>query len=150
MTGTTVTTKVYSGVSNLVGNLPLEQAMQAEFDKLGPVPFEKEDEAFAEEIRKTLTTEDIAASFQRAGRQTPPELPLCDFVAPWTDPAMEAKAQQMLVMLVGLRQQYRRGLPLVQWAHHFTHGKRLRKAKPLRHIKAWFMQPKLWRQQPHI
>ena len=87
MTGTTVTTKVYSGVSNLVGNLPLEQAMQAEFDKLGPVPFEKEDEAFAEEIRKTLTTEDIAASFQRAGRQTPPELPLCDFVAPLDRPS---------------------------------------------------------------
>ena len=87
MTGTTVKTKVYSGVSNLVGNLPLEQAMQTEFDKLGPVPFEKEDEVFAEEIRKTLTTEDIDASFQRAGRKTPPDLPLCDFVAPLDRPS---------------------------------------------------------------
>ena len=87
MTGTTVETKVYSGVSNLVGNLPLEQAMQAEFEKLGPVSFEKEDEAFAEEIRKTLTSEDIAASFQRAGRQTPPDLSLCDFVAPLDRPS---------------------------------------------------------------
>ena len=51
------------------------------------IPFEKEDEAFAEEIRKTLTTEEIAASFQRAGRQTPPELPLCDFVAPLDRPS---------------------------------------------------------------
>ena len=37
MTGTTVETRVYSGVSNLVGNRPLEEAMQREFDKLGPV-----------------------------------------------------------------------------------------------------------------
>ena len=82
MTGTTMEEKVYSGVSNLVGNGPLEKAMQVEFDKLGPVVFDSEDTAFAEAIRETLTEDDIAASFQRAGRQTPPDLPLCDFVAP--------------------------------------------------------------------
>lgn len=82
MTGTTMEEKVYSGVSNLVGNRPLEKAMQVEFDKLGPVLFDTEDAAFAEAIRETLTEDDIAASFQRAGRQTPPDLPLCDFVAP--------------------------------------------------------------------
>ena len=57
MTGTTVSSKVYSGVSNLVGNEPLEQAMQNEFDKLGPVPFDKNDEIFANDIRKSLTPE---------------------------------------------------------------------------------------------
>ena len=82
MTGTAMEEKVYSGVSNLVGNGPLEQAMQVEFDKLGPVVFDTEDASFADEIRKTLTADDIAASFQRAGRGTPPDLPLCDFVAP--------------------------------------------------------------------
>jgi aminobenzoyl-glutamate utilization protein B len=88
MTGTTVESKVYSGVSNLVGNAPLEQAMQAEFDKLGPVPFDGEDAIFAEEIRGTLTAGDIAASFQRAGRDTPPDLALCDFVAPLDRPSI--------------------------------------------------------------
>ena len=82
MTGTTMEEKVYSGVSNLVGNGPLEKAMQVEFDKLGPVVFDSEDTAFAEAIRETLTEDDIAASFQRAGRQTQPDLALCDFVAP--------------------------------------------------------------------
>ena len=88
MTGTTMEAKVYSGVSNLVGNAPLEQAMQVEFDKLGPVMFDDEDAAFADEIRKTLTADDIAASFQRAGRETPPDLPLCDFVAPLERPSI--------------------------------------------------------------
>ena len=88
MTGTTMEAKVYSGVSNLVGNAPLEQAMQVEFDKLGPVMFDNQDAAFADEIRKTLTADDIAASFQRAGRETPPDLPLCDFVAPLERPSI--------------------------------------------------------------
>ena len=82
MTGTTVESRVYSGVSNLVGNRPLEEAMQREFDKLGPVEFDANDAVFANEIRGTLTKDDIAASFQRVGIETPPELPLCDFVAP--------------------------------------------------------------------
>ena len=82
MTGTGVEVKVYSGVSNLVGNRPLEEMMQREFDKLGPVPFDADDSGFANEIRQTLTKDDIAASFQRVGRETPADLPLCDFVAP--------------------------------------------------------------------
>ncbi|MDA9022386.1 amidohydrolase [Alphaproteobacteria bacterium] len=82
MTGTEVEVKVYSGVSNLVGNRPLEEMMQREFDKLGPVPFDADDLGFANEIRQTLTKDDIAASFQRVGRETPADLPLCDFVAP--------------------------------------------------------------------
>ena len=82
MTGTTVEAKVYSGVSNLVGNRPLEEVMQREFDKLGAVPFDAEDAIFADAIRKSLTSADIAASFQRIGRETPPDMPLCDFVAP--------------------------------------------------------------------
>ena len=87
MTGTKLETKVYSGVSNLVGNKALEQVMQLEFEKLGPVPFDEEDKIFAEKIRKTLSMEDIAASFQRAGRDTPKDLSLCDFVAPLDRPS---------------------------------------------------------------
>lgn len=82
MTGTRVESKVYSGVSNLIGNRALEETMQEEFDKLGPVQFSAEDKAFADDIRQTLTADDIAASFQRIGRETPLDMPLCDFVAP--------------------------------------------------------------------
>ena len=56
--------------------------MQREFDKLGPVPFDTDDSGLANEIRQTLTKDDIAASFQRVGRETPADLPLCNFVAP--------------------------------------------------------------------
>jgi aminobenzoyl-glutamate utilization protein B len=45
--------------------------MQREFDKLGPVPFDADDSGFANAIRQTLTKDDIAASFQRVGRETP-------------------------------------------------------------------------------
>ena len=82
MTETTVEKKVYSGVSNLLGNEPLEKVMQTEWDKLGPVKFDKNDINFANEIRSTLTETDILDSFQRIGIKAPLDLPLCDFVAP--------------------------------------------------------------------
>ena len=41
MTETRVEKKVYSGVSNLLGNRALEEIMQKEFDKIGPVIFDE-------------------------------------------------------------------------------------------------------------
>src|SRR3982751_3057082 len=40
MTETAVEAKVVSGVSNLLGNLPLERTMQANLERLGPPPFD--------------------------------------------------------------------------------------------------------------
>ena len=83
MTGTTVEPKVFSGVSNLVGNRSMEEAMQTEMERLGPISFDEDDVAFAREIQKTLSKEEIAASFRRCGMPPPDEsMPLCDFVAP--------------------------------------------------------------------
>ena len=82
MTETTVEKKVYSGVSNLLGNKPLEKIMQTEWDKLGPVKFDKNDIKFANKIRSTFTENEILDSFQRIGVKAPLDLPLCDFVAP--------------------------------------------------------------------
>ena len=83
MTETTVEAKVFTGVSNLLGNRPLEEAMQAEMEHLGPVAFDENDRSFAQEIQKTLTDEDIAVSFRRCGMPSPEKgLALCDFVAP--------------------------------------------------------------------
>jgi aminobenzoyl-glutamate utilization protein B len=83
MTETRVEAKVFTGVSNLIGNRPLEEAMQTELDRLGPVKFEPEDQAFARDIQKSLTKDDIAVSFRRCGMPPPDEdLALCDFVAP--------------------------------------------------------------------
>ena len=82
MTETKVEKNVYSGVSNLLGNKTLEEVMQSEFDKLGPVIFDENDKVFANEIRSTLTEADILDSFQRIGIDAPLDMPLCDFVAP--------------------------------------------------------------------
>ena len=82
MTETRVTTQVFSGVSNLLGNRPLEEAMQAEMEKLGPVQFDQTDRNFAREIQKTLTDGDIAATFRRIGTKPVKGLALCDFIAP--------------------------------------------------------------------
>ncbi len=83
MTETRVEAKVYTGVSNLIGNRPLEEAMQAELERLGPVVFDAEDQVFAREIQKTLTRDEIAVSFRRSGMPPPEEdLALCDFIAP--------------------------------------------------------------------
>ena len=62
---------VNSGVSNLLGNKTLEQVMQNEFDKLGPVIFDESDKVFATQIRSTLTEADILDSFQRIGIEAP-------------------------------------------------------------------------------
>ncbi len=86
MTETTVEKRVYSGVSNLLGNRPLEEIMQNEWEKLGPVKFDENDIKFANKIRSTFTENDILDSFQRIGIKAPLDLPLCNFVAPLDSP----------------------------------------------------------------
>lgn len=82
MTGTQVTSQVFSGVSNLLGNRPLEETMQCELEKLGPVAFDEADESFARDIQTTLTAADIDTTFKRIGTKPVKGLALCDFVAP--------------------------------------------------------------------
>ncbi len=81
MTETKVTTKVVSAVSNLLGNSPMERAMQDNFDRLGPPHFDEEDKVFAREIQGTLTEEDISTACRRVG-VAPSGSPLCDIVVP--------------------------------------------------------------------
>jgi aminobenzoyl-glutamate utilization protein B len=82
MTETNVSLKVVSAVSNLLGNTPLEEAMQAQFDRLGPPPFNAEDRKYASEIQATLSPEDIASAYARAGVPARTDNPLCDFIVP--------------------------------------------------------------------
>ncbi|MGG5887455.1 M20 family metallopeptidase [Falsiroseomonas sp. HC035] len=82
MTETTVSTQVISAVSNLLGNSPLEQAMHANFDRLGPPQFSDEDRAFAAEIQKTLREEDILSGYRRQGVAPETGKALCDLIVP--------------------------------------------------------------------
>jgi len=90
MTETTVTAKVVSAVSNLLGNTPLEAALHANFARLGPPPFDDADRAFAAKIQATLTDEDVEAAYRRCGIPVEPGKVLCDVIVP-----LEAKGPGM-------------------------------------------------------
>src|SRR5262252_4575110 len=81
MTETKVDAKVISGVSNLLGNAPLEQAMFECWQRLGLPNFDEADRAFARKIQATLTDEDISTAYRRVG-VVKGDAPLCDTVVP--------------------------------------------------------------------
>jgi aminobenzoyl-glutamate utilization protein B len=82
MTETKVTSQVVSAVSNLLGNTPLERCMQDNLDRLGPPPFDERDRQSAAEFQATLTEEDIAAAYRRAGIPAQLDKPLADLIIP--------------------------------------------------------------------
>lgn len=84
MTETKVRDRVLSGDANLIGNTPLEELMHAQLERLGPPVFDDADRAFAEDIRATLTPEEIRAAFTRFGVEPRMDVPLCDFIVPLT------------------------------------------------------------------
>ncbi len=81
MTETKVESTILAGVSNLVVNTPLMDVMQDIWESMGPPPFDAEDIAFAEQIRATLTPQDIAASWAQE-RLEEREIPLANFILP--------------------------------------------------------------------
>lgn len=81
MTETTVEMKVVSAVSNLLGNGPLEEAMQQVLEDLGPPHFDDADRAFAASVRATLSDKDIAAPWSAIGMEDT-GTPLADFTVP--------------------------------------------------------------------
>lgn len=82
MTDTKVEISIMSAVSNLLGNRPLEEAMQRNFEALGTVPFDEADLAFAAEIQATLSKEEIASDYRKAGVKPTNPKPLSDFIIP--------------------------------------------------------------------
>jgi aminobenzoyl-glutamate utilization protein B len=82
MTETRVDSQMISAVSNLLGNAPLERAMQDNLDRIGPPPFDAADLAAAREFQATLTEEDIEGAFRRVGLPVQANTPLCDRIIP--------------------------------------------------------------------
>ena len=81
MTETTVTSEVVSAMSSLLGNTPLEDAMQRNFDRLGPPPFDADDVAFARRMQQSVTPGHIESAFRRSGLPLT-DFPLCNAIAP--------------------------------------------------------------------
>jgi aminobenzoyl-glutamate utilization protein B len=82
MTETSVKATVVSAVSNLLGNTPLERALQDNLERLGPPPFDDTDRATAAKFQATLSEEDIESSYRRAGVPYRPGQSLCDAIVP--------------------------------------------------------------------
>ena len=81
MTQTSVAIQVISGMSNLLGNAPLERTLHANLDRLGPPPFDDTDRAFAEQIRATIRPDDIVSAHRRFGIPVT-DAPLADGIVP--------------------------------------------------------------------
>ena len=81
MSETTMEMRIVSAVSNLVGNAPLEAALHAVMEELGPPHFDEEDRAFAREIRSTFSEGDIEAVYRAIGMKRT-DVPLADFLVP--------------------------------------------------------------------
>ncbi|AWI84723.1 amidohydrolase [Alloyangia pacifica] len=91
MTDTEVSISVMSAVSNMLGNTPLEEAMQKAMDALGGVPFDDMDRQYATEIQATLSAEDVASNYRSVGLKPRSGEPLCDYVVP-----MENRGTKMM------------------------------------------------------
>ena len=81
MTETKVEMRIISAVSNLLGNGPLEAAMQGVLEDLGPPHFDEADRAFATAIRATLSPQEIAAAWNSIGHEDSGAA-LTDFTVP--------------------------------------------------------------------
>jgi aminobenzoyl-glutamate utilization protein B len=81
MTETKMEMRVISAVSNVLSNTPLEDALQEVLDELGPPHFDAADQAFASDIRDTLTQGDIASLWEQIGMEDTGAA-LADFTVP--------------------------------------------------------------------
>ncbi|WP_347266759.1 M20 family metallopeptidase [Paracoccus sp. (in: a-proteobacteria)] len=82
MTDTQVDISIMSAVSNLLANPPLEAAMRANFERLGPPVWDDADRDFAARIQATLAPEDIENAYRAVGVTPRENTPLCDFIVP--------------------------------------------------------------------
>jgi aminobenzoyl-glutamate utilization protein B len=73
--------RIVSAVSNMVGNTPLEDALQKILEELGPPHFDEKDRAFATAIRATLSSQEIASVWHSIGMEDT-GAPLADFTVP--------------------------------------------------------------------
>jgi len=82
MTECSVTTRVVSAVSELVGNTALEKAMHANLARLGAPVWDDEDRATAAAFQATLSEEDVLSAWRRVGVEPRPGEVLCEQVVP--------------------------------------------------------------------
>jgi aminobenzoyl-glutamate utilization protein B len=83
MTETEVEVEVDKACSDVLPNAALELALYENLKRLGPVPFDEQDRAFAEAIQSTLTPEHIRSSIELHGAEVQDGRPLHDGLVPF-------------------------------------------------------------------
>ena len=97
MTETISSETIITSMAEMLPNLTFDKLVHQNFEALGPTPFDKADIAFANEIRATLSPEQLLADQKRMytimGQQTGAEIaeklkdkPISDFVYPYVYP----------------------------------------------------------------
>ena len=81
MTETSVRMDIVSAVSDVVGNEPLEAALEGIMDELGAPHFDEADRAFARKIQSTFAPGDIPAMYRTIGKK-PTDAALADSLVP--------------------------------------------------------------------
>ncbi len=82
MTETRVEATVFSAMAELVGNGPLEQAMNENAQRLGPPAFDAADRALAARFQATVREDDVESAFAAHGLPVRPDLPLAESLLP--------------------------------------------------------------------
>ena len=144
MTETKVEVKVWSAVSNLLGNTPLEQAMQSQLERLGPPPFDAADRKYAAEIQATLSAEDIASSFARVAMPVKKDTPLCDFVVPYGTKGAPMIGSTDVGDVSWVVRPCRRAARRSRSARRGIRGRSPRRANRARPRRAWSTPPRSW------
>jgi aminobenzoyl-glutamate utilization protein B len=83
MTETDVEVEVDKACSDVLPNAALELALYDNLKRLGPVPFDEQDRAFAAHIQSTLTPEHIRSSIELHGAEVDTHVPLHDGLVPF-------------------------------------------------------------------
>ena len=88
MTETELQIEVDKACSDTLPNAALELALYENLKRLGPVPFDAQDQAFGAEIQKSFTEEHIRSNMATYDVKVVPELPLHDGLLPFDGTAM--------------------------------------------------------------
>jgi aminobenzoyl-glutamate utilization protein B len=89
MTDTELTIEIDKACSDTLPNTALEMALYENLKQMGPVPFDEQDRAFAEQIRAGLTEEHIRSSFATYGAEVDLAMPLHDGLLPFDGTALQ-------------------------------------------------------------
>jgi aminobenzoyl-glutamate utilization protein B len=89
MTDTELTIEIDKACSDTLPNTALEMAIYENLKQMGPVPFDDQDRAFAEQIRSSLTEEHIRSSFATYNAPVDLTMPLHDGLLPFDGVALQ-------------------------------------------------------------